>query len=201
MADSSVRTPNGFLVFLGSSVVLTAAIIIVGGIIARAPKVETVDAKRAQQRVAAREKLEATDKESLTAASWLDKEKGIVRLPIDHAISLVAKELAGKKPAPSQVKVDPPLPMPPPYDPNSKEPSISALPSAPQGAVTIRFEAPASAAPAPAAPAAAPSAPAPAPAPAAPPAASVVPAADQVAVVATDRPPLIHFTENTEPKK
>ena len=42
------------------------------------------------------------------------------------------------KPAPSQVKVEAPLPVFVP-DPNSKEPPPPLMPSAPQGADTIRF--------------------------------------------------------------
>jgi hypothetical protein len=195
MADSEVRQPNAFLVFLGVAAAITVVIIIVGGLVARRPKVESVDAKRAAQRIEAREKLDLADREALTAAAWVDKEKGVVRLPIDDAIKLAARNLSGKKPAPSQVKVDPPLPMPPPFDPNSKEPPISPLPSAPQGADTIRFDPPA------APPAAAPTAPA-ASAPAAPPAAAVVPAPEKAtASVAPNRPPLIHWTEAPAPKK
>jgi hypothetical protein len=195
MADPEVRQPNAFLVFLGVAAAITVVILIVGGLVGRQPEVETVDAKRATQRLEARAKLDQTDREALSSAAWVDKEKGIVRLPIDDAVKLAAKDLAGKKPAPSQVKVDPPLPMPPPYDPNSKEPPISALPSAPQGADTIRFDPPA-----PLPPAAAPAAPAaPAPAPAA---AVVAPAVEKAsATVAPNRPPLIHFTESSEPKK
>jgi hypothetical protein len=189
MADSEARKPNGFLVFLGTAVALTAVIVIVGGLVSRRPKIETVDAKRAQQRIETREKLEKAAHEQLTTADWVDKAKGVVRLPVEDAIKVVATELAAKKPAPSQVKVDAPLPMPPPYDPNSKEPPISALPSAPQGADTIHFDAP------PAPPAATPAA-------SPPPAAAVSPASEKLtASVAPNRPPLIHFTENSEPKQ
>lgn len=198
MADSEARQPNAFLVFLGSAVVITAVIVFASGLVATKPKVETVDAKRAQQRIEAREKLDKAADEQLATTDWVDKSKGVVRLPLSDAMRLVAVELATKKPAPSQVKVDPPLPMPPPYDPNSKEPPISALPSAPQGADTIRFEAPA-APPAPVTPAV-PAAPAPAaPAPAA---AALAPVAETIiATAASSRPPLIHFTEKSEPKK
>lgn len=192
MADSEARTPNSFLVFLGSAVAITGVIIVVGGLVGKKPQIESVDAKRAQQRIEAREKLDKAAEEQLTTADWADKTKGVVRLPVSEAIRLVATELAAKKPAPSQVKVDAPLPMPPPYDPTSKEPPISALPSAPQGADTIHFAVPAAPAPVPA------------PAPAAPaPAASVsAPVAEKLAVTAAPgRAPLIHFTEDSEPKK
>jgi hypothetical protein len=187
MADSEVRQPNAFVVFLGVAAAITVVIIIVGGLVGRRPQVEDVDAKRAAQRIEARTKLDQADREALTTASWVDKEKGVVRLPVADAIKLVAKDLAAKKPAPSQVKVDPPLPMPPPYDPNSKEPPIAPLTSSPQGADTIRFDPPAAP---------------PAPPPAAPPAAAIAPALEKAtASAAPNRPPLIHWTEPFPTKK
>jgi DNA polymerase III subunit gamma/tau len=192
MADSEARQPNAFLVFLGVAASISVVILIVGGVLARRPRIEDVDAARAAQRIEAREKLDQADRDALTTASWVDKEKGLVRLPVADAIKLVAQDLATKKPAPSQVKVDAPLPMPPPFDPNSKEPPVSALPSAPQGADTIRFDPPAP-------PAAAAPVQSPAPAPAA---AVVAPASERAtASVAPARPPLIHFTEARETKQ
>lgn len=179
MADTESRKPNAFLVFLGSAVALTVVIIIVSGFVGSKPKVETVDAKRGQLRIEAREKLEKANLDLLTTANWVEKEKGIVRLPVDQAMKLVAADLAGKKPAPSTVKVDPPLPMPPPYDPNAAEPAPGALPSSPQGSDTIRFDPPVVA-----------------------PSAAIAPVTETLtASVAPDRPPLVHWTEKSELKK
>lgn len=179
MADSESRKPNAFLVFLGSAVVLTIVIVSVSGLVGSKPKVETVDLKRGQLRIEAREKLDQANLEQLTTATWVDKEKGVVRLPVDRAMNLVAADLAGKKPAPSTVKVEPPLPMPPPYDPNAAEPAPGALPSSPQGSDTIRFDPPVEA-----------------------PSASIAPVTETLtASVAPDRPPLVHWTEKSELKK
>ncbi len=174
MASDSPRTVNGFLVFVGSLVALAGVTLVVIGVLAvdRGPGNE-IEKKRAEQRIATREKLEAEVSAKLQTSGWVDKAKGIAHVPVAEAVPLVVAELRAKKPAPSQIKVDPVLPMPPPYDPNAAEPAPLALTSAPQGADTIRFTAPAAAeapaaAPAPAAvPAPAPAAPAPA-APAAP---------------------------------
>lgn len=185
---AEVRTPNAFLVFLGAAAAIGVVIIIVGGLVARRPaRADDVELRRAKQRMEAREKLDKAADEQLTTADWVDKAKGVVRLPVEDAIKLVATELAGKKPAPSQVKVDPPLPMPPPYDPNSKEPPIAPLTSSPQGADTIRFDPPAAP---------------PAPPPAASPAAAIAPALEKAtASAAPNRPPLIHWTEPFPTKK
>ena len=71
----------------------------------------------------------------------MDKAKGAVRVPVADVYTATVTELKAKKPAPSQVKVEPPLPMPV-IDPKATEPPPPALPSAPQGADTIRFAAP-----------------------------------------------------------
>jgi type II secretory pathway pseudopilin PulG len=60
---------------------------------------DTYEQKRAKVRV---EKLEAAQKENLTALTtygWVDKNKGIVRIPVDQATKLIVAELADKKPA------------------------------------------------------------------------------------------------------
>ena len=152
---------------------------------------ESLEQKRAAKRVEIRSQLEREAQEKLHSTGWVDKAKGTVHVPIDEAIVAVVAELKAKKPTVSQVKVEPPLPMPV-VDPNSKEPAPPALPSAPQGADTIRFAYPyatpeAGATPAPEAAKAAAATPAPAkpaepaPAPAAPAAPVVAPPAPSAA--------------------
>jgi hypothetical protein len=62
------------------------------------PRGDTYERKRAKVRA---EKLEAAQKENLTALTtygWVDKNKGIARIPIDHAMQLMLVELPAKKP-------------------------------------------------------------------------------------------------------
>ena len=180
---SSTRRPNSFLVFCGSLL----ALLIVAGLfvfsIAAGPRPSDLDKKRADNRLAVRTKLEKEAADALSTEGWVDKAKGIVRVPVSSVLATTAKELAAKKPAPSQVKVEPPLPMPV-IDPTATEPPPPALPSAPQGADTLRFAAPATPAPPAAVPPSAPVAP-PTPPPAAAAPAAPVPA----------RPPLINSNE------
>jgi hypothetical protein len=96
--------------------------------------------KRAEERIKIREEVQQDAAEKLSTVAIVDKEKGIARIPIADAKKSVIAELKAKKVGPSQVKVDPWLPMPPPADPNATEPPPPALPSAPQGADTVRFE-------------------------------------------------------------
>jgi hypothetical protein len=123
---------------------------------------QTVDDQRANARKTKLADLRKADAERLTTAGWIDQAKGIVHLPIEDAKKLVLAELRGKKPVASQVKVEPPLPMPPPFDPAAAEPPPPPLPSAPQGADTMHFG------PTPSPAVAAPAAPAAVPAPGAP---------------------------------
>ena len=182
----ATRTPNGFLVFIGSLIAVLIVAIIFTASIANGPRPEDLDKKRAELRLAVRAKLDKEAHDLLTTAAWVDKAKGLVRAPVESVLASTATELAAKKPAPSQVKVEPPLPMPV-IDPNSSEPPPPALPSAPQGADTVRFPAlpltsvepvPATApAPPPVAPpASSPATPAQNPAPPAPKPATTIPA-------------------------
>ncbi|MEI9896400.1 MAG: hypothetical protein WDN28_21690 [Chthoniobacter sp.] len=56
-----------------------------------------------------RTRLEKEAQEKLTTEGWADKAKGLVHVSITDAIPLAVAELRSKKPAPSQVKVEPPL--------------------------------------------------------------------------------------------
>jgi hypothetical protein len=183
----ATRTPNGFLVFVGSLAAVFLVAVIFVWTIASGPRPSDLDTKRADQRIATRAKLDKEDADALTTEAWVDKAKGIVRVPVASILAATAKELAAKKPAPSQVKVEAPLPAPV-VDPNSTEPPPPAMPSAPQGADTIHF-ATLAPPPAAAAPAPAPATQSPAPAPSAP-AAATAPAP-----AAPARPPIINSPE------
>jgi hypothetical protein len=115
------------------------ALVVVIWVRRNGPK-ETYEDKRAIERLAIRnEKLKEAN-EKLTTAAWVDQAKGVVRIPIADAKKAVLADLKAKQVGPSQVKVDPWLPMPPPADPKATEPPPPALTSAPQGADTVRFE-------------------------------------------------------------
>jgi hypothetical protein len=62
------------------------------------PRGNDYEKKRAKARA---EKLDAAQKENLTALTtygWVDKTKGVARIPIDHAMQLMLVELPAKKP-------------------------------------------------------------------------------------------------------
>ena len=200
-SESTNRTPNGIVVFLGSAAAFVIVAALFAGALARRTPVNEVENKRAAQRFETRAKLETEDLAKLNSEGWVDKDKGTVHVSINDAMTLVVADLTAKKPAPSSVKVEAPLPMPV-SDPASAEPPPAALPSAPQGADTVRFAQPAAApvAPAPAAPAPAvpPAAPAPEK-PAEPAPAPAAPAPEKPADPAPAAP--AKPTENPEPAK
>jgi hypothetical protein len=174
-SENSTRTPNTLVVFLGTAAAFAVVAVVFGSTLAWKKPVDEVEAKRAAQRLATRAKLDTEAQARLDSLGWVDKAKGTVHVPIADGMKMVAADLRAKKPAPSSVKVEAPLPMPL-ADPKSAEPPPAALPSAPQGADTVRFPTP----DAPAAPPPPPAAPAPAPAPAKPaepPPAPAIPAA------------------------
>ena len=215
-SDSSTRTPNPIGAFLG----ITAAFVVIPAVLVWAlavkKPVNEIEQRRAVQRTETRAKLDAEAQAKLDSEGWVDKAKGIAHVPIAQAMTMVVAELSAKKPAPSAVKVEAPLPMPV-ADPATGEPPPPALPSAPQGADTIRFAVPAAAltpavpVPAPAVPDPAPpttekpaeSAPAPVPpalprTPASPPA-PAIPPAPEPAPAAPAPHPVPNPTENPAP--
>lgn len=155
MATESTRhQPSGFgtIVWALFFFFIFALLILVS--VRWAGKSEGYEDKRAAFRIKAHDDRAKDDHEKLTTAGWADQAKGVVRIPIADAKKIALNELKAKKPAPSNIKVEAPLPMPPAADPNAAEPPPPALPSAPQGADTIYFPVP-TAAPAASTPAAA----------------------------------------------
>jgi hypothetical protein len=75
--------------------------LIVLALIGPSPRTSDYEESRAKKRV---EKLKALHEEiqkDLTTYAWVDKNKGVARIPIDRAMELTVPELAEKKPAPA----------------------------------------------------------------------------------------------------
>ena len=96
-----------------------------------APRGTAFEEKRAKVRA---EKLEAAQKQSLAALTtyaWVDKNKGVVRIPIDDAMKLIVAELADKKPAAAN-PIATPEPVPAPGSSPAPSPAAGAT-AAPAG--------------------------------------------------------------------
>jgi hypothetical protein len=100
--------------------------LIVLAIIGPSPRTSDYEEMRAKKRM---EKLKTLNEESqkeLTTYAWVDKNKGVARIPIDRAMEVTVADLAQKKPAPAGPIVTPPAQAAPA--------GASPAPAAPQGA-------------------------------------------------------------------
>jgi hypothetical protein len=100
--------------------------LIVLAVIGPSPRTSDYEETRAKKRV---EKLKALHEETqkdLTTYAWVDKNKGVARIPIDRAMEVTVTDLAQKKPAPAGPIATPPAQTAPA--------GASPAPAAPQGA-------------------------------------------------------------------
>src|SRR5688500_15554375 len=106
-AANPTRTPSGILTFLGGIVLLAifAVIIVIWIKISSRGVKDDVNERRAAGRIQTREALDKEVHEKLTTTAWVDKAKGVARVPVADAIELTVEDLRKKKIAPSQVKV------------------------------------------------------------------------------------------------
>ena len=82
--------------------------LIVLAVIGPSPRTSDYEETRAKKRM---EKLKALHEETqkdLTTYAWVDKNKGVARIPIDRAMELTVAELAQKRPAPAGPIATPP---------------------------------------------------------------------------------------------
>src|SRR5215468_801685 len=116
--------------------------LIVLAVIGPSPRSSTYEETRAKNRI---EKLKALHEESqkdLTTYAWVDKNKGVARIPIGRAMEITVAELAQKKPAPAGPITTPPAQAAPAAGaPTGGSPA----PAVPQGAAVA--SSPAEAAP------------------------------------------------------
>jgi hypothetical protein len=112
---------------------------IVLAVIGPSPRTSDYEETRAKKRM---EKLKALHEETqkdLTAYAWVDKNKGVARIPIDRAMELTVAELAQKRPASAGPIAPPPAQAAPvgaspaPAASQQPAPAQPAQPSAPAG--------------------------------------------------------------------
>src|SRR5437016_10412816 len=122
------RSPISFGAWLGIVLLFLFFGIFVLVLVAATPHGNTYEAKRAEAR---EKKLNDTRNAAtgeLNSYSWVDKRKGIARIPIDRAIELTLRDLASKKPAPAN-PIEAPAPTPAPAA--SPAPAVSPAPTSP----------------------------------------------------------------------
>ena len=125
-AHSIAYTRAPFSTWLGIVCLFVLFGLIVLAVIGPSPRTSDYEETRAKKRM---EKLKALHEETqkdLTTYAWVDKNKGVARIPIDRAMELTVADLAQKKPAPAGPIATPPAQTAPA--------GASPAPAAPQGA-------------------------------------------------------------------
>ena len=121
------RTPISFRAWLGIVLLFLFFGIFVLVLVAATPHGNTYEAKRAEAREKKLNDTRNAATQELTSYAWVDKGKGIARIPIDRAMQLTLRDLASKKPAPAN-PIEAPAPTPVPAA--SPAPPVSPAPTA-----------------------------------------------------------------------
>jgi hypothetical protein len=124
--------------------------VIVLAVIGPAPRGSDYEETRAKKRVDNLKTLREDATKALTTYGWVDKNKGVARIPIDRAMELTIAKLAQQKPAPAGPIATPePQPSAAPASPApagspqptaaqpSPRPSASAAPPSPSGQAPV----------------------------------------------------------------
>jgi hypothetical protein len=126
-AHSIAYSRAPFSTWLGIVCLFVLFGLIVLAVIGPSPRTSDYEETRAKKRM---EKLKALHEESqkdLTTYAWVDKNKGVARIPIDRAMEVTVADLAQKKPAPAGPIATPAVQAAPAG-------ASPAAPAAPQGA-------------------------------------------------------------------
>src|SRR5882724_5913772 len=125
--------------------------IIVLAVIGPAPRGSTYEETRAKKRMENLKTVRDEAAKALTTYGWIDKNKGVARVPIQRAMELTVAELAPQKPVPAG-----PIATPEPQAQPAASPSPAQASPAPAGAAQPGAEQPVASpsgqAPAPASP-------------------------------------------------
>ena len=108
-----------FSSWLGIVILFALFGVIVLATVGPTPRGDSYEQTRAKKRADNLKALHEEDAKALATYAWIDKTKGVTRIPIDHAMELTMAELAQKKPAPAG----------PIATPQPEAPSASASPS------------------------------------------------------------------------
>src|SRR5216110_1404594 len=90
--------------------------VIVLAVIGPAPRGSDYEETRAKKRIDNLKTSREEATKALATYGWIDKNKGVARIPIDRAMELTIAELAQKKPAPAGPIATPAAQIPPTGD-------------------------------------------------------------------------------------
>jgi hypothetical protein len=123
------RAPISFRVWLGIVLLFLFFGIFVLVLVSATPHGSNYEAKRAEARAKKLNDARNAATQELNSYAWVDKGKGIARIPINRAMQLTLRDLASKKPAPANpIEAPAPTPAPAasPAPPVSPAPAVSA---------------------------------------------------------------------------
>jgi hypothetical protein len=107
---AQARTP--FSTWLGVVLLFLMFGLIVAAVIGPSRRGTDYEQKRAENRMAKLKQQREQDTSALTTYGWIDKNKQVVRVPIERAMELAMADLAQRKPAPAG-PIATPAPQPP----------------------------------------------------------------------------------------
>lgn len=118
--------------------------VIVLAVIGPMPRGSDYEETRAKKRMQTMKTVREGAEKALNTYAWIDKNKGVARIPISHAMELTTDELAKQKPAPAGPIATPQAQSP--AAPTSPASSASPKPGAAQPAGSPSISAPAASA-------------------------------------------------------
>ena len=100
-ARSIAYTRAPFSTWLGIVCLFVLFGLIVLAVIGPSPRTSDYEETRAKKRMEKLKTLHEETQKELTTYAWVDKNKGVARIPIDRAMELTVADQAQKKPAPA----------------------------------------------------------------------------------------------------
>ena len=112
-ARSIAYTRAPFSTWLGIVCLFVLFGLIVLAVIGPSPRTSDYEETRAKKRMEKLKTLHEESQKELTTYAWVDKNKGVARIPIDRAMEVTVADLAQKKPAPAGPIATPAAPAAP----------------------------------------------------------------------------------------
>ena len=100
-AHSIAYSRAPFSTWLGIVCLFVLFGLIVLAVIGPSPRTSDYEEARAKKRMEKLKTLHEESQKELTTYAWVDKNKGVARIPIDRAMEVTVADLAQKKPAPA----------------------------------------------------------------------------------------------------
>jgi hypothetical protein len=123
MAENTQKNRVSLSVIITGLVMILLFVGLAIFLVSQREKIPTVDEQIAEVRLKNLAELNAENQRSLTQYHWIDKNKGVVGIPIDRAMELVVAQLQANKPH-AAGPISPPAPASP--APASPAPSPTA---------------------------------------------------------------------------